>query len=131
MSTAPGRTLYKSLGKTTYSTRAFTSREPLHTTKPPGNGRRKGAGMKQAHLKWIRQALDKARPKEIKISWSDYYPMCPRCGSWEIERRYRSGEIWPYCPICGQKLKTLKAEQVKTLPENWCKDILKRFRRKE
>lgn len=87
--------------------------------------------MQQTHLKWVRQALSKARAKEIEISWDGYYPMCPRCGSWEIERRYRSGEIWPYCPICGQKLKAPKAEQVKTLPERWCKDIVKRFTSKE
>lgn len=86
--------------------------------------------MSKIHMKWIRQALDKARAKEIKISWSGYYPMCPRCGSWEVERH--RGEIWPYCPMCGQKLKDLKAEPKKViLPEKWCEDILKRFGRKE
>lgn len=59
--------------------------------------------MSQTHIKWIRQALNKARPKEIMISWDGYYPMCPRCGSWEAERH--RGEIWPYCPMCGQKIK--------------------------
>ena len=86
--------------------------------------------MSQTHIKWIRQALDKARPKEIRISWSDYYPMCPRCGSWEAERHRR--EIWPYCPMCGQKLKDIKAEyQKRILPERWHEDILKRFGKKE
>lgn len=85
--------------------------------------------MDQIRLKQARQALSKARAKEIKISWDGYYPMCPRCGSWEAERHH--GEPWPYCPICGQKLKALKAEQVKILPEGWCKDIMKRFTSKE
>lgn len=85
--------------------------------------------MKQAHLKWIRQALSKARAKEIKISWSDYYPMCPRCGRWEVERH--RGEIWPYCPMCGQKLKDLKAPKKGILPEKWREDIFKKFEKKE
>lgn len=88
--------------------------------------------MSQTRMKWIRQALDKARAQEIKISWSDYYPVCPRCGSWQVSRRYRSGEIWPYCPMCGQKLKDLKVEPRKgILPESWREDILKRFTNKE
>lgn len=88
--------------------------------------------MDQVRLKQARQALSKARAKEIKISWDDYYPMCPRCGSWEVERRHRSGEIWPYCPICGQRLKDLKMEQIKgILPESWRGNILKRFTSKE
>ncbi len=86
--------------------------------------------MSQTHIKWIRQALDKARPKEIRISWDGYYPMCPRCGSWEAERH--RGEIWPYCPMCGQKLKDLKAEPKKViLQERWREDIMKRFTSKE
>lgn len=86
--------------------------------------------MKQAHLKWIRQALRKARAQEIKISWSDYYPICPRCGRWEVERH--RGEIWPYCPVCGQKLKDLNPDpQKRTLPESWRGNILKRFTGKE
>lgn len=48
--------------------------------------------MNQTHLKWISQALSKARAEKIKISWSDYYPMCPRCGSWEAER-HRGGAL--------------------------------------
>lgn len=88
--------------------------------------------MDQIRMKQVRQALSKARAKEIKISWDDYYPMCPRCGSWEVERRHRSGEIWPYCPMCGQKLKDLKKETKKEiLPERWREDIMKRFGRKE
>lgn len=86
--------------------------------------------MDQIHMKQVRQALNKARAKEIKISWDDYYPMCPRCGSWEVERH--RGEIWPYCPMCGQRLKDLKMEQIKEkLPESWRGNILKRFTRKE
>lgn len=86
--------------------------------------------MDQVRLKQARQALSKARAKEIKISWSDYYPMCPRCGSWEVERH--RGEIWPYCPMCGQKLKDLNPDPQKgTLPERWHENILKRFTGKE
>lgn len=87
--------------------------------------------MSQTHMKWIRQALDKARPKEIKISWSDYYPMCPRCGSWEVERRYRSGEIWPYCPMCGQKLRDIKIKKKEVLPERWKSIITEKFKRRD
>ncbi len=61
------------------STKALTSRKPLHTIKPPGFGRRKGAGMKQAYLKWTAQALSKARAKEIKISWGnliEHFDVC-------------------------------------------------------
>lgn len=80
------------------------------------------------HIKQVRQALNKARAKEIKIS-RGHYPMCPRCGSWEIERRHRSGEIWP---MCRQRLKDLKAEPWKgILPKRWREDILKRFTSKE
>ncbi len=85
--------------------------------------------MSRTHMKWASQVLSKARAKEIKISWSDYYPMCPRCGRWEVERH--RGEIWPYCPICGQKLKDLKAPKKGILPERWREDIMKRFTSKE
>lgn len=82
------------------------------------------------HLRWTRKALSKARAKEIKISWEGYYPMCPGCGSWEVERRYRSGEIWPYCPNCGQRLKDLKMEPKRVLPERWHSIIMERFNRR-
>lgn len=86
--------------------------------------------MSKMHIKWVRQALDKARPKEIKISWSDYYPICPRCGSWEIERRYRSGKIWSYCPMCGQKLRDVKIKKEEVLPERWKSIIMGKFKRR-
>lgn len=116
----------------------------IHTTMPPDTGRQKGGRMDQVplktdqgraridqtHLRWTRQALSKARAKEIKISWDGYYPMCPGCGSREVERRYRSGEIWPYCPNCGQRLKDLKMEPKRVLPEIWRENIMQNFERK-
>lgn len=85
--------------------------------------------MNQTHLKWITQALSKARAEKIKISWSDYYPMCPRCGSWEAERH--RGEPWPYCPMCGQKLRDIKAKKKEVLPERWCSVLMEKFKKRE
>ena len=84
--------------------------------------------MSRTHMKWASQVLSKARAKEIKISWDGYYPMCPRCGSWEAERH--RGEIWPYCPMCGQKLRDVKIKKEEVLPERWRSIIMGKFKRR-
>ncbi len=60
--------------------------------------------MKKAQMiKFTHRALRRARAKEIDINWDGYYPMCPVCGSWEVEEH--RGKLWSFCPNCGQKIK--------------------------
>lgn len=55
--------------------------------------------------RFIRAAVRKAVAREVKLGWSDYYPVCPVCGSREVKEI--GGEVWNYCPECGQKLKDI------------------------
>lgn len=55
--------------------------------------------------RFIRAAVRKAVAREVKLGWSDYYPVCPVCGSREVKEI--GGNVWNYCPECGQKLKDI------------------------
>ncbi len=64
----------------------------------------------KAKIKYMKVALGKAKAREIDVSWNDYAPMCPRCGSFDVERHH-PGELWPCCPNCGQRVKQPKGKE--------------------
>lgn len=76
-----------------------------------GRKRRVLCARKSKRRKFIRAAVRKAVAREVEISWSDYYPMCPACGSWEVEKT--PGKVWNYCPECGQRIKNVETDFAK------------------
>lgn len=87
--------------------------------------------IKNSHLKvkYISVAVQKSVAKEVSISWSDYFPICPRCGSWSVERT--QGKLWNYCPECGQKIKDIVSERTETQWTRFMENVLGKFLKKD